>query len=271
METTLNINNLQQVKEYLNDSYKFELEDSKLIAIENFPKEEEKFFGLIFDKTIFHPQGGGQPSDEGEIELLNTDNNFPYVIKIESLLYDRERDLVLHKVSKENFTYKIGDVFKMKINEEKRRLYARLHSAGHLLDIAIGKLGLNLTPGKGYHFIDGPYVEYSGAIDKSKIADISTQIEKISNELIENSATDDSTDVKIFDYEEAKGSGVNIPTYLPVNKPFRWIKLLKDDLGCPCGGTHVKHIKDILGLKINKITNKGKLVRISYGVLQKFI
>ena len=48
------------------------------------------------------------------------------------------------------------------MNEEKRRLYARLHSAGHMLDIVVKNLKLGWIPGKGYHFPDGPYVEYNG-------------------------------------------------------------------------------------------------------------
>lgn len=50
----------------------------------------------------------------------------------------------------------------MKVDEEKRRLYARVHSAGHLLDIAVNQLGYQWVPGKGYHFPTGAYVEYQG-------------------------------------------------------------------------------------------------------------
>ena len=50
----------------------------------------------------------------------------------------------------------------MIIDENKRRLYARLHSAGHLLDVAVSNIGLSWQPGKGYHFPDSPYVEYIG-------------------------------------------------------------------------------------------------------------
>jgi len=41
---------------------------------------------------------------------------------------------------------------------------------------------------------------------------------------------------------------------------------MKSDKGCPCGGTHVKHIKDILGINIIKINKKGKNIRVSYSV-----
>lgn len=51
------------------------------------------------------------------------------------------------------------------IDEARRRLHARLHSAGHALDVAMARIGLGgecLKPTKGYHFADGPYVEYEG-------------------------------------------------------------------------------------------------------------
>ena len=46
----------------------------------------------------------------------------------------------------------------------------RLHSAGHLLDAALANIGvlkrLNLKPGKGYHFPNGPYV---GAHERDRV------------------------------------------------------------------------------------------------------
>lgn len=43
-----------------------------------------------------------------------------------------------------------------------RRKHAKLHSAGHLLDLAVQNLGFGWETAKGYHFEDGPYVEYKG-------------------------------------------------------------------------------------------------------------
>merc|ERR1712178_619010 len=62
------------------------------------------------------------------------------------------------------------------IDAERRRLAARLHSAGHLLDVAVKAADLHWIPSKGYHFPDGSYVEYamhdtSVKIDPKKVAE----------------------------------------------------------------------------------------------------
>jgi len=58
----------------------------------------------------------------------------------------------------------------------------------------------------------------------------------------------------MVDYEKGKElMGGSVPTYIPVNKPFRYVKICKIDKGWPCGGTHVKHIKELGEIIISKI------------------
>ena len=53
----------------------------------------------------------------------------------------------------------------MEVDEAPRRLNARLHSAGHLLDIAmLSTKHSNLKPGKGNHSLELSFVEYIGAV-----------------------------------------------------------------------------------------------------------
>ena len=50
-----------------------------------------------------------------------------------------------------------------------------MHSAGHLIDLAMAKVGRgDLVPTKCYHFMDGAYVEYEGAVasdDRQKLVE----------------------------------------------------------------------------------------------------
>ena len=76
---------------------------------------------IRLDETIFHPQGGGQPSDEGTI-------NGVQVIKLKDL---REINEINHYV--ENISpFKVGDMVELSIDVEKRLEYAALHTAGHI-------------------------------------------------------------------------------------------------------------------------------------------
>jgi Ser-tRNA(Ala) deacylase AlaX len=67
-----------------------------------------------------------------------------------------------------------------------------------------------------------------------------------------NSDEKDKVIAEIYDYEVNR-SLFKLPDYIPENKPFRWVRLNQNDVGCPCGGTHVQHITDIKGIKIPKI------------------
>lgn len=45
--------------------------------------------------------------------------------------------------------FEAGQEAHLQIDEKRRKLNARLHSAGHLLDVVVKKLGQDWVPGKG--------------------------------------------------------------------------------------------------------------------------
>ena len=74
---------------------------------------------------------------------------------------------------------------------------------------------------------------------------------------------------KICSYDEAnqhlaKAGGV--PPYISAGSDLRVLKLTADDAGCPCGGTHVNHVKDIEEITITKITKVKKSIRVAYTI-----
>lgn len=71
------------------------------------------------------------------------------------------------------------------VDAVKRKVYARYHSGGHLLDIAVRRVGLtHLQPGKGYHFPVGAYVEYIGVIDMAQKDKVAADITAAANAII---------------------------------------------------------------------------------------
>jgi Ser-tRNA(Ala) deacylase AlaX len=89
---------------------------------------------LILEETIFHPQGGGQPSDVGIIE------NEEIIFKVEKASTVDGHVEHLGEFSGDS-TFKINDKVKLKVDKESRDLNTRLHSAGHLIDVAVRNIG----------------------------------------------------------------------------------------------------------------------------------
>ncbi|KAL4494629.1 hypothetical protein ABPG72_004531 [Tetrahymena utriculariae] len=249
---------IKQEKTYLLDSYLFSL-NTKITQVKQ-DESDPNLVNILFEKTIFHPQGGGQPSDNGFIEVNGEQ------IPVKKLIYIREQELIFHQVEKKD-SIKENQEVRIQIDENFRRQNVLLHSGGHLIDVAVNRLGYEWEAGKGYHFIDGPYVEYTinkweeGSQDKLK-DQINQELEKV---LAEGSPENPSI-CKIYEYDEAKKEISNFPTYLPEGINIRWVKLNKLDPGCPCGGTHVKNVSDFKKVVVNKIQKKGKKIKVSYTV-----
>jgi alanyl-tRNA synthetase len=74
-------------------------------------------FAIVLASTIFHPQGGGQPSDKGTIGQAN-------VIAVK-----HEDNAVIHLCDR---SVPVGNV-EVKVCPATRLLHARLHSAGHII------------------------------------------------------------------------------------------------------------------------------------------
>ena len=74
---------------------------------------------------------------------------------------------------------------------------------------------------------------------------------------------------KILPYDEAGKVLGSVPPYIPQGQDLRVVKLTPEDEGCPCGGTHVQNVLDIVGIEVTKIVKKGKNTRVSYIVKEE--
>ncbi|XP_037403837.1 alanine--tRNA ligase-like [Triticum dicoccoides] len=224
-------------------------------------QEEGGRRAVVLDATVFHPQGGGQPADTGAIvsaagagaRFLVEDVRVKDGVVFH---YGRFEDAAGEELSQ-------GQSVSLEIDAERRKLNSRLHSAGHLLDNCMTNLGLKLEPGKGYHFADGPFVEYKGVVPADKLQDKKLELEKEANELISKGA---KVLVSVFSYDEAaKLCGGALPSYISEGSTPRIVKF-GDYPGCPCGGTHVADIADIGNLKVTNIRVKKGVTKVSYSI-----
>lgn len=95
-------------------------------------------------------------------------------------------DVIHHYGEFQSGTIEASEEVKLFINGVDRKMNARIHSAGHLLDVAMKRAGrTDLKPSKGYHFPDGPYVEYEGVVDEADRPALIESLTKHCNDLIE--------------------------------------------------------------------------------------
>jgi translation initiation factor 2B subunit (eIF-2B alpha/beta/delta family)/Ser-tRNA(Ala) deacylase AlaX len=245
---------------YLTDTYQFE-SSGVIQEIRHTTESDSKDQAtLVLDATIFHPQGGGQPSDVGTIFNASGDAVFQVTKTV------MDDDIVLHHgqltdIGQQHLN--IGERVSLKINQDKRRLYARIHSAGHLLDIAMEHAGFHMTPTNGYHFPDGPYVEYAGNIAAD---DRDAFMQKLSDSV--DTLLANPLDVAWYTVpytDIGTECGGFVPPYLPDDKPARIVRMGTEP-GCPCGGTHVRNIREIGNIRIVGCKKKKKNFRVKYVV-----
>lgn len=103
--------------------------NAKLLAKEEI---DGKFY-LIFDKTPFYGEGGGQLGDKGEI--------FSKEGKLASINDTQKPVDGLHvHLSEDSDALTVGESYTLKVNHEERELTKRNHSATHLLQSALIKV-----------------------------------------------------------------------------------------------------------------------------------
>jgi len=219
---------------------------------------------LVTDKTIFHPQGGGQPSDVGVI-TGPSDSSFA----VAAVRMDAVRDgQVLHfgRFNSATALFKEGDTVEQAIDVEKRLLYSRLHTAGHVLGAAVRHLLEKEIEGfdelKASHFPDSAACEFQGVIEgKWK--------EPIQKKVDEYLAAKMPIEIGWWDEEDFRKHGLErlIPdrSLAPPGEKFRIVNIVGAEV-YPCGGTHVD-TTDLCGeTKVKKISRSKGTSRVSYAV-----
>ena len=208
---------------------------------------------VVLDQTIFYPQGGGQPYDQGRIESEKGSFRVDEVRFVDGI--------VCHIGRFEHGVFGSGDAVHLGVDGERRALHTRLHSAGHVVDMAVNRLGFPWIPGKGYHFPNGPYVEYAGTLEGKDRDALRGEIEKICGEIV---AKDCPTSIRFMPREEMHTVCRFVPDYLPVGKPSRVV--MYGDFGVPCGGTHVANLRDIGPITVRKVKQEGQNIRGAYSL-----
>lgn len=210
---------------------------------------------VVLDRTLFYPQGGGQPADWGRIESANGCFGVKDVRKESGVVYH------IGDFSKDSFA--AGEQVQILVDGERRTLHSKLHSAGHLLDVALENVGHLMEPTKGYHFPNGPYVEYAGDIAAEKREEVRMAAEAEANRLIQAGG---EVKIQTVALAEVKNLSHFVPEYLSADQPVRMVTV-SGSWGCPCGGTHVQNISELGKMVVTKMKSKDGKLRVSYDVV----
>ncbi|KAK7924852.1 putative alanyl-tRNA synthetase [Apiospora marii] len=249
------------------------LEDSNKALFKGAVKEgdaeaEARHHVVVTEQTVFHPQGGGQPSDEGSMES----GNVRFSVSAVRMSAASEGE-VLHfgqflreSENSATTTFQPGQTVTQTIDAEKRLLYSRYHTAGHVLGAAVRHLLEAEVPGfdelKASHFPATAACEFAGSIEgKWKDA--------IQQRVDEYVAADMPVEIGWWDEADFKARGLErlIPDRaamgMTADEKFRVVDIVGAEV-YPCGGTHVDSTKLCGQTNVRKISRSKGNSRVGY-------
>jgi misacylated tRNA(Ala) deacylase len=201
--------------------------------------------GIRLDRTIFYPEGGGQPGDTGRLRLADGTE----VPIVDARKGESHEEVVLIPAEGASLP-QAGEAVTAEIDWDRRYAHMRMHTCMHLLcslvegDVTGGQVGAEKSR-LDFNLPDG-------SPDKAWLT------EELNRLVREDHSVEP---VWIDDTElEAQPELVRTMSVKPPSGAGR-VRLLKIgeavDLQ-PCGGTHVKRTGEIGAVEVGKIENKGK-------------
>ncbi|MGE3853469.1 MAG: alanyl-tRNA editing protein [Planctomycetota bacterium] len=199
------------------------------------PTDDPARWRVRLDRTIFHPQGGGQKADRGTIgsaEVVGV-SNAP----------DGDVD---HIVAGDTAPLAVGDEVALRVDEPWRSTNARYHSAGHLIAALVEARFPSCHATSGHHWPGEARVEFDIAKD-SPAPDATAIQAALEPDLV--TAINENLPVRVVG-DPFTARAVQIAEHAPV----------------PCGGTHVPAVGALGAVSISRVRIKSGKLRVSYGV-----
>lgn len=219
------------------------------------------------EETIFHAQGGGQPSDTGRMVVKPGEGSEGATSFQVQSVRRTGRAVILHQgrlspAEAAEKSLQTGSLVEQHIDGENRELYSRIHTSGHLLGLAVRQLASEIpgvTETKAQHYPDAAFVEFQGKID----AKYTDAIQGALDELVRR---DLPVAVSWLDPQGLKEKGIHVPENFLRDLAPEGTRVVEIGQlgGYPCGGTHVHSTAKLGKVVVRKISSKKGNTKIAY-------
>jgi alanyl-tRNA synthetase len=197
--------------------------------------EREEGYDVVLDRTLFYPEGGGQPADTG---TLSTDDT---TVDVEDVW--REGDIVVHRTDEDPGT---GEFVRGQVDSGRRRQLMRNHTATHIVIHAARQvLGEHIRQAGAQKGTEKSRIDVAhyARIDREQVR----EIERIANDIVTDNVSVSAEWPNRHDAEEEHGFDL-YQGGIPPGERIRLIHVADDVQAC--GGTHVARTGDIGTVKI---------------------
>ncbi|MDR6539573.1 alanyl-tRNA editing protein [Variovorax soli] len=214
--------------------------------------------GVVLDRTVFYPLGGGQAGDSGELVLPDGRSLAIADTRKAKDAEGRPTTEIVHVPAPDQaellVALKAGDPVTARIDWDRRHRLMRFHTATHLLCHLVPQPvdGCSITP--DYARLDFHMTE---PLDKEALNAGLARLVAASHPLAVGAITDEELDanpalVKSMSVQPPRGTGTvrTIRIGEPEAIDFQ-----------PCGGTHVANTREIGGVIVTKIEKKSAMTR----------
>jgi misacylated tRNA(Ala) deacylase len=212
--------------------------------------ETERGGGVLLDRTVFYPGGGGQPADTGWLEATGGDEG-SWTIGGAA----KQGEDVVHVLSAGSEPPAVGTAVRAAIDWERRHLLMRTHTALHALcgvvwrDYRAQVTGGNIEPGAGR--MDFEFERMSGGL-------VATIEETVNAEL------GAAHDVRVNVLPRAEAFAIPDLIRTKINllpeaiSEVRTIEIVGLDLQAD-GGTHVANTSEVGRIRVTGYESKGRI------------
>jgi alanyl-tRNA synthetase len=214
---------------------------------------------LIFDKTPFYVESGGQIDDLGFINFNNRTLTVIDVAKIDNK--------IIHIVKTNNNSFEINSSFELHVDRQRRMDIKRNHTATHLMHAALRKtLGEHVKQSGSYVTPDRLRFDFAhfGKLTDDEIKDIENQVNTKIWECIEvkhhiNIPFEEAKEMgALMFFGDKYGDKVNVIQVEDYSMEF-------------CGGTHVNNTSEIGIFKIVNESSVASGIRRIEAITGRFV